>query len=280
MGSFEPAKLERFRSIVADRLGLHFDDGKVELLADVLRKRLQAQPGPNADAYLASLSSGSSARKEWRELAQCLTVTETYFFRGAEQFRALAEAALVERIRQHAGDRRLRLLSAGSASGEEAYSLAILLRERFPDLASWRIEILGLDLNPAMIARARRARYTKWSLRETPADLRDRYFRMDGAEFVLRDGIRSMVCFEEKNLAGSDWANLTQFDIALCRNIVMYLVPDAVQSVIASLTQALAPEGYLFLGYAETLRGLSQDFHLRHTHGAFYYQNRRASRSG
>lgn len=277
MERFEPPDLDRFRGIVARRLGLQYDDGKMELLADVLRQRLQAHRLPSMAAYLASISAESNGREELRALATHLTVTETYFFRGSDQFRALTDSALPERIRVHATDRRLRLLSAGCASGEEAYSLAILLRERFPELGSWRIDILGLDVNPAMIAKAQKARYTKWSLRETAEELRDKYFRIDGADFVLEEGIRSMACFEEQNLAGTALASQNTFDIILCRNVIMYLVPNAVQSVIARLTQALAPEGFLFLGYAETLRGLSQDFHLRHTNGAFYYQKRLAA---
>jgi chemotaxis protein methyltransferase CheR len=274
MGSFEPHDLELFRSIVARRLGLQFDEGKKELVADVLRQRLQAHGRASVASYLASISGESNGREELRALVTHLTVTETYFFRGSDQFRALTDSALPERIRVHATDRRLRLLSAGCASGEEAYSLAILLRERFPELRSWEIEILGLDLNQAMIAKARSAHYTKWSLRDTPDELRDKYFRIDGADFVLEEGIRSMVCFEEQNLAGSDLTSLNQFDIILCRNVIMYLVPDAARSVIRRLTQALAPDGFLFLGYAENLRGLSHDFHLRHTHDAFYYQKR------
>ena len=273
MGSFEPLDLERFRGLVACRLGLQFDEGKKELLADVLRQRLQEHGRATVASYLASISAESKAREELQALATHLTVTETYFFRDSNQFRAL-EAALPERIRMHATDRRLRLLSAGCASGEEPYSLAILLRERFPDLGSWQIEILGLDLNPSMIAKAHKARYTKWSLRDTPDELRDRYFRTEGADFVLHEGIRSAVCFEEQNLAGSDWSSLCQFDIILCRNVIMYLVPTAVQLVIQRVTEALAPEGFLFLGYAETLRGLSQGFHLRHTDDAVYYQKR------
>jgi len=277
MERFKGADLERFRGMVAGRLGLHFDEGNVDLLSDILRQRLQARGRADADAYLASISSAINGREEWRELAAHLTVTETYFFRDSNQFRALAEAALAEAIRSHAADRRLRLLSAGCASGEEAYSLAILLRDRFPELGSWQIEILGLDLNPAMIAKAEKARYTKWSLRDTPDELRDKHFRIDGAHYVLPESIRSMVRFEEKNLAGSDWANLNQFDIILCRNVMMYLVPDAAQAVTQRLTQALRPEGFLFLGYAENLRGLTQDFHLRHTHDTFYYQKRGAA---
>jgi chemotaxis protein methyltransferase CheR len=274
MGTFDEADLDRFRDIIARRLGLQFDDGKKELLADVLQQRLKDRGCARPAAYLGSVGSATNEREELRALAAQLTVTETFFFRGSEQFQALTEATLPERIAARSADRRLRLLSAGCASGDEAYSLAILLRERFPELRSWSVEILGLDLNPAMIAKARRAHYNKWSLRDTPDELRDKYFRMDGADFVLAESIRSMACFEEQNLAGADWANLGEFDLVLCRNVIMYLIPEAAQSVIQRLTQALAPEGFLFLGYAETLRGLSHDFQLRHTNDAFYYQKR------
>lgn len=270
MGPIGPGDLDLFRSIVARHLGLQFDNGKKELLADVLGRRLQS--GRSPASYLASISSGQ--REELRTLASQLTVTETYFFRGPDQFRALAEVALPERIRMRGPGGRLRILSAGCASGEEAYSLAILLRERFPERGNSATEILGLDLNPSMIAKARQARYHVWSLRDTPRELQDKYFRAEGTDYVLDSGIRSMVSFEEQNLVSSDLATKGQFDIILCRNVIMYLIPDAAQSVIRQLTQALAPEGFLFLGYAETLRGLSHDFHLRHTQDTFYYQKR------
>jgi len=274
MRSFEMPDLDRFRRIVAWRLGLQFDNGKTELLAAVLRQRLEAAR-LNVEAYLESIVSGPNGHEELRALAVELTVTETYFFRGPDQLRALTEVALQERIQVHIADRRLRILSAGCASGEEPYSVAILLSERFPEIRSWNIELVGLDLNPAMIAKARKARFHKWSLREAPDELRDKYFRRDGADFILGEAIRSMVRFEEGNLARGDWASPYPFDIILCRNVIMYLAPDAAQSVIARLTQALAPEGFLFLGYAENLRGLSQDFHLRHSQDAFYYQKRK-----
>ena len=277
MVSIKSADLDHFRGIVAHRLGLQFDEGKKEVLADVLRQRLQAHPGTSVAAYLASFSGDPGGREELRALATHLTVSETYFFRDSEQFRALTEAALPERIGVHTADRGLRLLSAGCASGEEAYSLAILWRERFSEFGSWQIKILGLDLSPAMIAKARQARYTNWSLRDTPEALRNKYFRIDGPNYVLDESVRRMASFEEQNLAGGELANLNGFDIILCRNVIMYLAPDATESVIRTLTRALAPEGFLFLGYAETLRGLSHDFHLRHTHDAFYYQKRQQS---
>jgi len=274
MDSFEPADLDRFRGIIARRLGLQFDDSRPELLVDVLQQRLKARRCVRPGLYLGPIDSATEEREEMRALASLLTVTETYFLRGSEQFRVLTKVALPERIVLRGAEKRLRLLSAGCASGEEAYSLAIVLREGFPELSTWQVEILGVDLNPAMIAKARAGRYSKWSLRDTPDELRNRYFRVDGADFLLNEEIRTMALFEEQNLAGSGLINLGRFDVILCRNVIMYLVPEAARSVIQGLTQILVPGGFLFLGYAETLRGLSHDFHLQQTDDAFYYQKR------
>lgn len=272
MASLQKADLDRFRNLVGRHLGLQFDNGKRDLLVEILRQRLEHHRCASPAAYLTTITS--SAPEEWRVLAAQLTVTETYFFRGSDQFRVLAETVLPDRIRTRRGEGRLRILSAGCASGEEPYSVAILLRERFPELATWKVEILGLDLNPLMIAKAHKAVYHAWPLRDTPPEIQEKYFQKAGTDLVLDDRIRSMVSFEEGNLASADLARIGEFDVILCRNVVMYLVPDAAQSVISGLTQALLPHGFLFLGYAETLRGLSQDFHLRHTHETFYYQKR------
>ncbi len=267
------AELDHFRTVIASRLGLQFDDGKLDFLADVLRQRLEAC-GRTSAAYLGTLAGNS--REELRVLASQLTVSETYFLRNPDQFRALRELVLPERMSARSGSRRLRLLSAGCASGEEAYSLAITLRNRFPEVAQWDVTIAGVDVNPAMIEKAARARYSTWSLRETPVEIQKRYFQKESNEFVLDQTVRAMVTFEERNLVEEDatsWRK-DEFDVIFCRNVVMYLVPDLMQLVVERLTRALAPGGFLFLGHAETLRGLSHEFHLRHTHDTFYYQKR------
>jgi chemotaxis protein methyltransferase CheR len=178
-------------------------------------------------------------------------------------------------MRAQSATRTLRILSAGCASGDEAYSIAIATRAVAAD-PSWSVSILGIDVNPSALARGARGRYTTWSLRETPADVRERYFRRDGNELVLDPEIRASVALSFRNLVEDDpsfWRP-GAFDIVFCRNVVMYFSPEVMRAVVARITRALSPGGFLFLGHAETLRGTSHDFHLRHTHETFYYQRR------
>lgn len=269
----QPADLERFRAGIAARLGLCFDEGKSGFLAEVLQRRIKAVV-QEAGAYISHLESEPS-REELGCLARELTVAETYFFRNVEQYRALEEIVLPERLARQGADRRLRILSLGCASGEEAYSLAMLVRDTLAG-APCDVSILGADVNPAMIDRARQGRFSAWALRETSEKDRERWFRGEGKQFVLQDSIRASVQFAECNLVQDD-PGFWQYgiaDVVFCRNVIMYFTPGQAQGVIDRIGRALRPGGYLFLGHAETLRGLSNDFHLRHTHGTFYYQRK------
>ena len=279
--SLDCAEMQQFRSLVAGRLGLELGDGRPDFTAVVLAHRLSGHGGMTPSAYLDWLA-GKQAAGEWRALAAELTVSETYFFRGSEHCRALTGAALPERIRVRAPCRRLRLLSAGCASGEEAYTLAILLREYFPELDTWNITISAVDVNPEILEKAKAGSYTAWSLRETPDEIRQKYFHPKSGAFLLDPRIRSMVTFEEGNLiaGGGALAVGGDFDVILCRNVLMYLTPEAARQAVDKLTGALAAGGYLFLGYAESLRGLSQQFHVCHTHESFYYRSVSAEEGG
>lgn len=159
--------------------------------------------------------------------------------------------------------------------------MAIVARETVAD-PSWEIEIRAVDLNPAALEKAGRARYSAWALRETPIDIRSKWFRADGHDFVLDDAVRAAVKIEPANLAGDD-PNLWQaahYDVIFCRNVLMYFAPDQMRAAISRIAASLAPGGYLFLGHAETLRGISDDFHLCHTHDTFYYRRKKQLGSG
>jgi chemotaxis protein methyltransferase CheR len=266
--------VQRFRRALAGGYGWHFDDTKLGFLGEVLQRGAQAC-GKSVTIYLEQLEAGSLAPLATGSLAHELTVAETYFFRNIDQFRAVADVVLPDRRRAQTSAGPLRLMSAGCASGEEPYSLAILAREHglTTDAA---VAILGVDVNPAVLEKAAEGCYSPWSLRETPADVQQRWFRAEGRHFRLDPAIRSTVRFEALNLAEGhpDLWLPDRFDVVFCRNVLMYFAPSAARALIERITRSLAPGGYLFLGHAETLRGLSQDFHLCHTHDTFYYQRK------
>jgi chemotaxis protein methyltransferase CheR len=271
--------IDRFRTIVVRRFGLQYDSSRLDFLGDVLRERMAALGTRSFDAYAERLSAADPT--ELRALAEQLTVTETFFFRNSDHFRALKGHVLPERMRARGQDRRLQILSAGCASGEEPYSIAVSVREALVDLSSWDVKITGLDVNPSMIAKATRARYSSWSLRSTSEELRARHFVPEGKELALRPEIQQMVSFEERNLTEEDplfWQS-SSFDVVFCRNVVMYFAPEVAREVVRRIRRALVPGGFLFLGHAETLRGLSHEFHLCHTHETFYYQRRDGAQS-
>ncbi|HYQ01513.1 MAG TPA: CheR family methyltransferase [Polyangiaceae bacterium] len=264
----------RFRAAIALRMGLSFDDGKLEFLAEVLERRLRAQ-GEIATRYLSELERRPDIKHELREIALELTVGETYFFRHSDQFRAFAEVALPARIEARSASRQLRLLSAGCSSGEEAYTLCMLTRERIQDFQPpFEVTIRGVDINPRAIERARAASYSSWALRETPEAIQKQHFTVVGRDHLLAKGIRESVVFEEHNLVADDTWAPESYDVIFCRNVLMYFTPENAQRVVKRFARALAPGGYLFLGHAENLRGLSLDFELRHTHSTFYYQRK------
>ena len=267
----ERSHVERFRAVVSRRFGLHLDDTRLGTLADVLRRRVEATGRPS-DAFLAQLESGRD-RAELAAIAAEVTVPETYFFRNIDQFHAFTGVVLPDRLRARAETKQLRILSAGCASGEEPYTLAILVREAALD-PSWSVSIRAIDLNPAVLAKAARGRFSPWALRETPAGVQSRWFTRAGSELVLADEIKNAVTFEEQNLVEPSALPPGSYDVIFWRNVMMYFTPDCAQAVVARVSRALAPGGYLFLGHAETLRGISNDFHLRHTHDTFYYQRK------
>jgi chemotaxis protein methyltransferase CheR len=268
------AELERLRTAVGDHLGFAFEDDELEQLGHTLRQRVTTLKLPTLDAYLARLKSGAHREEETAALAELFTVTETFFCRNQEQIQALVDAVLPQRARTEC--RRLRIVSAGCASGEEPYSIAMALCEAVPDLDHWDVKIFALDVNRRALERAERAQYSAWSLRATPEPIKARYFTQAGREFVLAERVRKLVEFREHNLADPEplFLRALAADAVFCRNVIMYFTPEAMRRVVADLTSALLPGGLLFLGHAETLRGLSHEFHLCHTHGTFYYQRK------
>ena len=263
----------RFRSLLAGRMGWTFADSDVPHLMRVLDRRAD-DSGLARAAYLARFESldGQGWEDETTSLTEHLTITETYFFRHGEQFRALTDV-LPKRIAARAQQRTLRLLSVGCSSGEEAYTLAVVARQAQPD-PSWVISVLGVDANPAVLRRAAAAHYSAWSLRETPDAVRSTYFHKHDGSYEVAGEIRRLVRWQRHNVADDD-PQLFQsgrYDVIFCRNLLMYLAPETHAALIRRMTGALAPGGYLFLGHTDSLGSRPEGLETQHTHSTFYYR--------
>ena len=268
--------LARFRALLSARLGLVYDDRQAAMLAELLKRRA-AFHALDGDAYLSALEHGLLT-DEVLVLAPTLTVAETYFFRNIEQFNALRELVIPQLLGARRTGRSLRVLSAGCATGEEIYTIAMLMQDLTPGM-DWRISLLGVDLNPEVLEKARAGRYAKWSLRETPPEARSRWFSAQGSEFVLRPELRAAVRFEQLNLCeqAPEFWRPGAFDLIFARNVLMYFNRSALQAAVGRIVSSLAPDGYLFLGHSESLRDLVSGLQLCHTHDTFYYRREGAS---
>ncbi len=180
---------------------------------------------------------------------------ETFFFRDHGQFDLLRLRLLPELIEHRSGAKKLRLWSAGCASGEEAYSLAMLLDMLLPERNGWDIHILGSDINQTALAKAQRGRYGRWSFRMAPPMLQQRYFRRTGDEWMLNENILSMVTFSTVDLIRDPFPNeeLCNMDLILCRNVFIYFDADAIAAVAEKQAATLREGGYLLTGHTELI---------------------------
>ncbi len=266
------------RALIASRLGLDFAEGRRADLERGLVRACRAAAVSVPEEYVHWLGSLPEQNPEWRRLASHLTVGETYFFRDPCSFAALEQQVLPALIAQRRADGvlRLRLWSAGCATGEEPYSLAILLDRLLPDRADWALTILATDISREALEVAREGCYRQWSLRGTPTTVRDRYFSSrDGQSFELDPSLRRLITFAPLNLAEASYpsAVTSAIDVILCRNVLMYFTPAAQRAAVVRLRHALVPGGWLLVSPAETSSELLQPLVPINFPGAILYRN-------
>jgi chemotaxis protein methyltransferase CheR len=242
------------RELVAHRLGLRFAEDRQAEMDRTLIETAGSSGHRALEAWLAGLASRPLADPAWMRLIARLTIGETHFWRDHACFEALERHVLPDLIAARHSRRALRVWSAACSTGEEPYSLAILLDRLLLDRAAWDLTVLATDLNPAALETARRGLYRPWSLRDVPAAVRERYFRERGARGIEVDPeIRRMVRFETANLAEGFPPAVAggAMDLILCRNALMYLTPEAARRAVAHLRGALAADGWLVVAPAE-----------------------------
>jgi chemotaxis protein methyltransferase CheR len=263
------------RDLVYQHCGLHFTADSKYLLEKRLSKRLHLHRLKSFKDYYYLLRYGQHRDPEMAEVVDALTTNETYFFREDFQLKTLAQEILPEICARKAktGDCRLRVWSAGCSTGEEPYTIAMLLLEQ-PALQNWSIDIIGTDISQRVLQAARKGVYGMPSFRSTDSAYLKRYFSETEIEGKYRicDEVKKLVTISHLNLFDTPRvALLGKMDIIFCRNVIIYFDHAAKKKVIDSFFQRLRPEGFLLLGHSESLMNLSTDFLLRHfTHDMVY----------
>lgn len=252
----EHALLEKFRELVSAGMGLAIHSRDEERLAQVIAARQATHRCATAEEYYDLLSKPSAARgAEWQELGTRLTIGESYFFRDQGQIALLTNQLLPEIIERNRGARALRLWSAGCSTGEEPYTLAILLDRLLPDQGDWNVAIFGTDINRQALEAADRAVYGAWSFRNVSPEIRERYFTRCARGWRLDERIRARVTFACHNLRDprvpDDVAVLGDMDLIMCRNVLIYFSHSAVGLAIETLTDALKEGAFLLTGHGE-----------------------------
>jgi chemotaxis protein methyltransferase CheR len=249
---------EHARSLIAARLGLHFPHERDDDLERRFLRAFQGSGAADPARYVSQLARLPADSGEWKRLVTQFTVGETYFFRDRGLFAALENDVLPPIIERRRGDGslRLRIWSAGCSSGEEPYSLAMLLDRLLRDRSRWSITILATDINTRTLSAAARGVYRAWSFRDAPDGIRDRYFTArSGGTFELDPEIRRMVTFTPLNLVDGAYpspaTNTSAMDVILCRNVIMYFTRDAQRETVSRLQQALLEGGWLGVSAAE-----------------------------
>lgn len=269
-------------SATVERLfGLQLQGERLPDLQRALQKAANELGLAGSEACAQLLLAGNLDSTAMAALAGQLTVGETYFFRDEDAFAALSTRILPGLIaaRRRAGDRRLRIWSAACCTGEEVYSVGILLHQLLPDIADWRITLLGTDVNAGFLRKAAGGVYGQWSFRDTPAELLTRHFRrVGGGRYALLPAIRRMATFAVLNLADETaMAGMRNgaFDLILCRNVLMYFSPAQASKVIGVLHVALHQDGWLAVAPCEASPVLFDRFRLVHCAGAIFYRKDR-----
>ena len=264
-----------YRNLIYKLCGIYFTDSKKYLLEGRIIRRLMARRMRTFDEYLRFLES-PTGRTELNELFEAITINETYFFRAPQQFDALEKTIIPELIVAKKGQLNptIRIWVAASSSGEEAYTIAIIVLEKlkikFPEI---NFQILASDIDKAIIEQAKKGVYKEYAVRNIPKDLLAKYFKYDGTHYTLSDQVKRMVHFSNINLYDQQQMRQMQnIDVVFCCNVLIYFDTASKQQVVSYIYDSLARGGHLFIGYSESLHGISKAFKLVHLSRAMVYK--------
>jgi chemotaxis protein methyltransferase CheR len=253
-----PLDYEYLRKFLKDRSGLDLSSDKQYLVESRLIPLARKAGLPGIDELVAQIKGGSNAIA--LEVVEAMTTNETFFFRDKLPFDHLRDTIVPDLLQARAGRRSLRIWCAASSTGQEPYSIAMCLKEMGAQLSGWRIEIIATDLAQSVLEKSRAGIYSQFEVqRGLPIQLLVKYFKQIGELWQLNADIRAMIQFRQLNLL-QDFSHLGTFDVVFCRNVLIYFDQDTKVNVFKRMAKAMEPDGFLALGAAETVVGLTDAF--------------------
>jgi chemotaxis protein methyltransferase CheR len=257
--------------LLFDRSAIVLEAGKEYLVESRLAPLAKRHGLATTSQFIQRLrESGSNGLHA--ELVEAMVTTETSFFRDIHPFETLRRTVFPELIKARGIERRLNIWCAACSSGQEPYTIALILREYFPELATWTIKFLATDISREMLQRCQAGRFSQLEVnRGLPTALLLKYFRQEGAQWILADEIRSSVEFQQMNLTQT-WPSLPRMDLVFIRNVMIYFDVETKKAILRRLAQVLRPDGYLVLGGAETTFSLDESYQRVETLKGGYYR--------
>lgn len=261
-----PTQLERYAKLIYQKIGVTISPQKSTLLSNRLRRRLRATGLSDYDAYYSMLVSTAVTEPEWEAFLQEITTHETFLYRDETHWKWFRDdflRSIREEAASGARNKSLRCWSAACSTGDEAATMACCIGDTFPDLASWKIEIVGTDIGAGAVAQASKARFDARSMRNVKAAQKHAHFiSLPTGEWELKPALRQLLRFRVHNLLAP--LNDRQFDIVFLKNVLIYFDKASKSQVIGSLRSGLKKGSYLVTGGSEGVADLLKDFSFRH----------------
>lgn len=281
--TLSPTEFDRYRAIVRQRAGIEIPDARKSDLEKGVSAALALTGAANPDALYELLAEkGPRGAAAFEAMVPAITINETHFFRNRPQMKALETEILPQLIESRRDTRRLRIWSAACSSGEEPYSLAILIDRLLPGRESWDVLIHGTDIDHTALAKAHTGLYGNWSFREVPQDVKENYFaRVDDHRFELSPRIRRMVKFSRLNLVDDQYpcaeTVTDQMDLVVCRNVLIYFKEETIRRIVDRFHESIVDGGWLVVGHAEPSQEIFGQFQVRNYPGTIVYRKVRAA---
>jgi chemotaxis protein methyltransferase CheR len=263
---------QKFQEFFYRKTGIQFENSKRYFVDKRLVERIESTGNDSFRSYFTMLRFQASG-VELQALVNVMTINETYFFREEYQFHCLVNSILPEIVAQKRDNSPIRIWVIPSSSGEEAYSIALCLLERWPDINRWDVEIISSDIDTKILTQARAGLYSERSIKHVPKAYMNKYFRQAAGGYQMNDELRSTVEFTRVNLMeAADVRPYRNFDVIFCRNLLIYFDDVSRKQAGETFYDILRPGGFICLGHSESMSRISSLYKIRKFPEAIVYQ--------